>query len=55
MQISSEKKGTQKWRKKLIWEPLGLHLGRVWDSSGALLGAPGRFRAIFLVFEIDLL
>jgi hypothetical protein len=36
--------------KKWLWDGLGLHLGRFWDSLGPLWGTFGRFLVVFLVF-----
>ena len=47
-------KHVQKSHKNRFWEGLGLHLGRVWDGLGPLLGALGRFLAVFGAFEIKL-
>ena len=39
--------------KSQIWEGLGLHLGRVWDDLGRLLGALGPLLGVFGAFGID--
>ena len=48
------KKNTIKCLKKLILECLGLHLGRVWDGLGRLLGTFGRFLAVLWGVKINL-
>ena len=55
MQIWSWIKSVQKSNINQFWEGLGLHLGGGWDGLGPLLGALGRFWAVFLVLEIELL
>ena len=47
MKFWSWKKQAQNSIKTLIWEGLGLYLGRVWDGLGPLLGTFGRFWAVF--------
>ena len=55
MQIQNGKTKAKKSMKNRFWEGLGLHLGGVWGSLGLLLGALGRFLAVFGAFEIELL
>ena len=38
----------------MIWEGLGLHLGRIWDALGPLLDALGRLLAVFWAFKVEL-
>ena len=40
--------------KNLIWEGLGLCLGRVLSALGRLLAAPERFLVTFLAFKINM-
>ena len=47
MQIYDQKQKSAKIVQNLIWEGLGLHLGRVWDGPGSLLGTSGGFWLVF--------
>ena len=53
MQIWNWKKNIQKSPKQRFWERLGLHLGRVWDGLGPLLGTLGRLLAVLGLFKIE--
>ena len=54
MQIWNKEKSPQTSLKNRFWERLGLHLEGGWDALGPVLGALGRFLAVFLAFKINL-
>ena len=55
MQIWIRKIQTQKSLRNLVCEGLGLHLGRVWEALGTLLGALKRCWVVFWAFKTELL
>ena len=50
--LRPEKKQPQKLLKNLIWEGLGLHLGRVWEALGRLGATFGRILTVCWTFQI---
>ena len=50
--FTTRKKQAQKLLKNLIWEGLGLHLGRVWDALERLGATFGRILTACWTFQI---
>ena len=50
--FTTRKKQAQKLFKNLIWEGLGLHLGRVWDALERLAATFGRILTACWTFQI---